>query len=235
MTEAYPSTLTDLLAGLFDPPELERIVAELQPGAQGPAHDPAHDLLFGRLLIERPRHCDAIAAVYEATTGRRLAGSRFAERVGPGATERHPAMSDALVEGLDRCAGHCAATGWADLPTTAVFQVYRWAHPWLIAALPPGALREVEPEYSGQTRSFFRAGLLLSGCVGRSLHGLCANAPADTQVTFHDLFFDLARFGAGRSVQRLRDHGVGQSELRRYATLLGMGRLSRHGPIDRLG
>jgi hypothetical protein len=208
--------LAGLLARVFDAPRLELLDQE-----------PLQEALFADLLRESPGHADLVAELYEARTGRRLA-------LGPAGVPldtRHPAMSDELKTGLDHCAGHCFATGWGDLCTTTVFQVYRSEHPWIVAALPEGALREVEPDYTGQLLPIGQAGLLPSACVGSSLAGLCAHAPPGTRVTFHDLFFDLARFGTGRSVQRLRDHGVGQPELRRLTTSLGLGRLSRHGPL----
>ncbi|MDP2314249.1 MAG: hypothetical protein Q8P41_15210 [Pseudomonadota bacterium] len=245
MTDEEP--LARLFARLFDTAHLERLVRGVGPFlhpqidwdgdrervAAGAAtvllgQESLHEALFAALVRESPGHADLVAEVYEARSGRRLTLGHAGGRL----DERHPAMSDDLVAGLDRCAGHCFATGWGDLTTTTVFQVYRFGQPWVVAALPPGALREVEPDYTGQVRPVARAGLLASTCVGRSLAGLCAHAPPGTRVTFHDLFFDLARFGAGRSVQRLRDHGVGQAELRRFATILGLGGLTRHGVLE---
>ncbi|MDP2310794.1 MAG: hypothetical protein Q8P18_32550 [Pseudomonadota bacterium] len=246
MTHEDPTPLARLLATLFDTAHLERLVRGLGPfvhaqvdwegerelvAASAAAvllrQEPLHDAVFGALLRDSPGQADLIAGAYEAKFGRRLSLGG----AGLPLDERHPAMSEDLLVALDRCAGHCLATGWGDLCTTTVFQVYRFAQPWVVAALPAGALREVEPEYTGQARAVARAGLLASPCVGRSLAGLCAHAPPGVRVTFHDLFFDLARFGTGRSVQRLRDHGVDQPELRRFTTILGFGSLTRHGPL----
>lgn len=247
MTAAPSPDLGGLLLRLFAPDALERFVAGLPRGADArsavvwtaPAdvvaaeaaavlarHSLVDDVLFVRLLAERPGQSDAIAGVYEAMFKRRLGVGDLAL-----VTDRHPALSDDLREGLRLCAGHGFVTGWGELSTTTVFQVYRWRHPWVILAFPEGTLRDIEPGYTGQVGAPLAA-TLLSECVRRSVGGLCAHAPPGVKVTFHDLFFDLARFGTGRSVQRLRDHGVGLAELRGFADRLGFGRLTRHGPLD---
>jgi hypothetical protein len=145
-------------------------------------------------------------------------------------TGRHPAMGPDLLEGLRHCAGHGYATGWGELSTTTVFQVYLWRQPWVRLALPDGALREVEPEYTGQVGDLVPPTLVFSEAVRTSLLGLCAHASKlGVQVTFHDLFFDLARHGDGRCARRLREHGVDRALLDTLSERLGLGRLSRFG------
>ncbi len=188
------------------------------------------DALVG-MLRDHPRHAVAVASVYEGLYGKRLAWLAGGEKLSAAVPPRHPAMSDALVAGLDLCAGHCNATGWRELSTTTVFQVYRWSQPWVVAALPEGALRDVEADYTGQSTSIFHADLLLSACLRKSLAGLCRAAPPGTTVSFHDLFFDLARFGGGRSVQNLRTRGVDLATLDAFGRRLGIGANTRHGPV----
>jgi hypothetical protein len=133
------------------------------------------------------------------------------------------------VDALRQCVGHGYATGWGELSTTTVFQVYLWRQPWVRLAFPEGALRDVEPEYTGQ-RVESAPEALLSEAVRASLAGLLQHAPAaGATVTFHDLFFDLARYGGGRSVRRLRERGVDMAALDSFTRRLGLGRLTRHG------
>jgi hypothetical protein len=214
----HPEAVSALLVTLFGSADAR---------APGTVDD---DALIG-LLREHPRHAIAIASVYEGLYGKRLAWLAGGDTLSAALPTRHPAMSDALVAGLDLCAGHCNATGWRELSTTTVFQVYRWSQPWVVAALPDGALRDVEAEFTGQATSIFHADLLLSACLRKSLAGLCRSAAPGVSISFHDLFFDLARFGGGRSVENLRARGVDLTALDTFSRRLGVGQNSRHGPV----
>ena len=56
----------------------------------------------------------------------------------------------------------------------------------------------------------------LSGCLTESLHEL-SNAIEDSEnITPEDMFIDVSKYGRGNSVEKLREKGIGVTELENY-------------------
>ena len=62
----------------------------------------------------------------------------------------------------------------------------------------------------------------LSGCVASAIRRLSAQLPAGRVLTGTDIFVDIAKHGTGKSVQLLREHKIGPTEIDRFVRENGL-------------
>ena len=63
---------------------------------------------------------------------------------------------------------------------------------------------------------------LLSDCVADSLEHFKELQPLPRRISSADMFVDIARYGHGESVSRLRHHGVGKKQIEERVQELGL-------------
>lgn len=80
--------------------------------------------------------------------------------------------------------------------------------PELLNRIPPKALPEPIAEDVVAAQSILSAHPILSNCVDDSLKHLSQKATPQNKLSSADVFVDIAKYGTGRSVRRLRTYGV---------------------------
>jgi hypothetical protein len=97
----------------------------------------------------------------------------------------------------------------------------------LLESLPQGALPEPVPNQVPASPRLLEEDPLLSDCVAESLEKFKGMAPLPRKLSPADVFVDVAKFGHGPSVARLRQHGVGPTEVEEKVQQLGLSVLRR--------
>lgn len=187
--------------------------------------------LFEALLNARPKRADDIAAACRAETGLPLnyvVDPPPPAEVFPWSTYRS-AMSPGLVHML-RLAGYDARTrGYPTISTSEIFRVYRALQPWIAAPFPD---TDIDPSDLDGEADPFDDELGASFCVSKTIHGLAGHLEPPALITEHDVFLDLARFGAGESARKLASDGDSMDRINRLSRQLAIGRITRHGPLE---
>jgi hypothetical protein len=104
----------------------------------------------------------------------------------------------------------------------------------LIDSLPQGALpAPVGPGVSAEKQLVLEESPLLADCVADSLEhfGELENLPR--KISTADMFVDIAKYGHGESVARLRKHGVGRRDIDEQVRRLGLSVLRRKDETSR--
>lgn len=91
----------------------------------------------------------------------------------------------------------------------------------LIDILPKNTLPEPTNEKITYERSILRESPEFSGCVRDSLTHLSQKATEYNRVSSIDMFVDIAKYGTGGSVKRLRTHGVTPEKIDQIVKKLG--------------
>jgi hypothetical protein len=99
----------------------------------------------------------------------------------------------------------------------------------LLDALPEGALPEPVATTVPASRQLLDENPLLSDCVAATLNQFKGAAPLPRKISPADVFVDVAKYGHGPSVSRLRRHGVGPAEVEAAVQKLGLSVLTRTG------
>src|SRR5437867_2714069 len=92
----------------------------------------------------------------------------------------------------------------------------------VIDELPPEALPEPADTSIPIDRTVLREQPLLSDCVHASLKEFRKLENVPHKFAPVDLFVDVAKYGHGSSVVRLREHGVDPDRVERIVTKLGL-------------
>jgi len=87
--------------------------------------------------------------------------------------------------------------------------------------LPEGSLPTPVEETNSSNNTLFEDKPVLSGCVQDSMSSYLKLSNIRRDLTPSDIFIDIGKHGTGRSVARLRDHGVDEDELEKIAGGLG--------------
>jgi hypothetical protein len=99
----------------------------------------------------------------------------------------------------------------------------------LIELLPAEALPEpIDTTISKEKRLVLGEKPLLSDCVADSLEHFRELDPLPRRISPADMFVDIAKYGHGESVSRLRQHGVGKREIEERVQELGLPVLHRN-------
>jgi serine/threonine protein kinase len=103
----------------------------------------------------------------------------------------------------------------------AVHRLKRGNVPKLLDQLPEGCLPEpISHDVSLESR-ILDENPLLSNCVANAMNHLGPKAGPEHKLTVADVFVDVAKFGTGDSVVRLRRHGVSADKIDRLVEQLG--------------
>ena len=188
--------------------------------------------LFVSLCKVRGGRVDRICEVYEALFNHRLTWSADNASKNFKWSQFVDMLSGDLVSALDRCATVARVRNFDTISTSEVFHVYGEFQPWVKVAFPDKAFKQLKPEPDKGHENIFESNLGGSRCVQLSMQGLVRHTPLNQQLSFHDLFFDLARFGAGGSVGRLRNNEVFAARINEISAELKIGRLTRHGLLE---
>jgi hypothetical protein len=186
--------------------------------------------LFEALVEQRPKRADDIAAVYKAETGQPfnyVVGAPPSPNAFPWSDYRD-AMSSGLISMLRFAAYDAKTRSFHTISTSEVFRVYRSLQPWVAAAFPGTEIEAADLENEADP---FDGSLGASNCVAKSIHGLAHHFEQPQRMTEHDVFLDLARFGAGESARRLAPDGATIDRVNRLSRDLGIGRITRHGVL----
>ncbi len=98
----------------------------------------------------------------------------------------------------------------------------------LFASLPPGSLPEpIDGTVPSEQTLVLGESPLLSDCVADSLGHFNQLHSLPRKISPADMFVDIARHGHGESVMRLRQHGVGKTEIEERVQRLGLAILRR--------
>jgi hypothetical protein len=100
----------------------------------------------------------------------------------------------------------------------------------LLATLPEEALPEPVAADVPVSRAVLEEEPLLSTCVAESLGHFLEQKSLPRKLSPADLFVDIAKHGHGASVARLRQHGIGPSEIDAQVHKLGLSILPRRKP-----
>jgi hypothetical protein len=93
----------------------------------------------------------------------------------------------------------------------------------LIDSLPPEALPDpIAADVSKESRLVLEEKPLLSDCVADSLEHFKGVHPLPRRISSTDMFIDIARYGHGESVSRLRQHGIGKKQIEERVQKLGL-------------
>jgi CHAT domain len=93
----------------------------------------------------------------------------------------------------------------------------------LIESLPPAALPDpIDAGVPRENRLVLEEKPLLSDCVADSLEHFKELHPLPRRITAADMFVDIARYGHGESVSRLRQHGIGKKQIEERVQELGL-------------
>lgn len=96
--------------------------------------------------------------------------------------------------------------------------------------LPKGALPEATVETSVTENTLFEDKPALSGCVKDSVSSYLKAGELKRELTPVDMFIDIGKHGKGKSVARLREHGVDVKMLEDVASRLGFDLVRRPEP-----
>ncbi len=98
----------------------------------------------------------------------------------------------------------------------------------LFESLPPGSLPEpIDANVPKEPDLILGEAPLLSDCVADSLGHFNQLRSLPRRLSPADVFVDIARYGHGESVMRLRQHGVGKREIEERVQELGLAVLRR--------
>lgn len=97
----------------------------------------------------------------------------------------------------------------------------------LFELLPEGALPEPASEDLTAERFLWAKNPQLSWCVKESLVHLSKQATPRRKISSVDIFVDIAKYGNGKSVKRLREHGVTPDKIQQYVKQLGLSIIER--------
>jgi len=97
----------------------------------------------------------------------------------------------------------------------------------LLSLLPEGSMPEPIAEDVPVERRIMQETPLLSDCVENALRHLGTQDNLKRGLGVEDVFVDVAKYGRGPSVQRLRAHGVSPERIDRYLDQLGLEVASR--------
>jgi hypothetical protein len=97
----------------------------------------------------------------------------------------------------------------------------------LLESLPQGALPEPVPANVPASPQLLEEDPLLSDCVAEALSQFKGMGPLPRKISPADVFVDVAKYGHGPSVARLRQHGVGPAEVEEKVQKLGLSVLRR--------
>ena len=93
----------------------------------------------------------------------------------------------------------------------------------LIDSLPPESLPDpIDANVPTENRLVLEEKPLLSDCVADSLEHFKELHPLPRRISSADMFVDIARYGHGESVSRLRHHGVGKKQIEERVHELGL-------------
>jgi len=93
----------------------------------------------------------------------------------------------------------------------------------LIDSLPPEALPDPIPaDVPKANRLVLEERPLLSDCVAESLEHFKELDHLPRRISSADMFVDIARYGHGESVSRLRHHGIGKKQIEQRVEELGL-------------
>jgi hypothetical protein len=99
----------------------------------------------------------------------------------------------------------------------------------LIGSLPADALPDpIDAEVPRENRLVLEEKPLLSDCVADSLEHFSELQPLPRRISSADMFVDIAKYGHGESVSRLRDHGIGEKQIEERVQKLGLRILERN-------
>jgi hypothetical protein len=99
----------------------------------------------------------------------------------------------------------------------------------LIDSLPPGALPDpIDADVPKENRLVLEETPLLSDCVADSLEHFKELQPLPRRISPADMFVDIARYGHGELVSRLRHHGIGKKQIEERVEELGLLILERN-------
>jgi len=190
---------------------------------------------FARVLVSAHDACDTLRALMARAEGRAVTGAYVNERCS--LTDRNP-----LVKYWGRLEGDLQAafalassqcrrdnTGKAGEPvlgTKYVFTALRRILPDPLGQLFEKLPREaIDLPIESEVRldlQVITAPLWPSACIRDALARLSSNVLPHRYITPADLFIDIARFGTGESVQKLRGHGVSAEVIEDHVRALGI-------------
>jgi CHAT domain len=99
----------------------------------------------------------------------------------------------------------------------------------LIDSLPVEALPDpIDVDIPKENRLVLEESPLLSDCVADSLEHFKELDPLPRRISSADMFVDIARYGHGESVSRLRHHGIGKKQIEERVQDLGLLVLQRN-------
>lgn len=187
--------------------------------------------LFEALLQELPNRADDIAAACRTATGEPL---NYAVGEPPPTelfawAEYRPGMSQGLISLLRWSSYDARTRGYKTVSTSEIVRVYLQVQPWVATALAAAELDrsdldgEIDP---------FEDGIGASLCVAKTIHGLARHTENPSKFTEHDVFLDLVRFGSGTSARKLVPTGEAIDMVNAMSRTLGIGRITRHGPLE---
>ena len=101
-------------------------------------------------------------------------------------------------------------------------ELMRW-----IGRVAPGALPESVEPHIEPDRALFRTPFLISSCIEDSLESLAPKTTSQRRLASEDVFVDIARYGTGPSVRRLRSHGIDRDSIHKIVQQLGWHILER--------
>ncbi len=141
-------------------------------------------------------------------------------------------LDTSLQDAFALAANDARRQGKDIISTRTLFAAFRRLHPGhlpdFFSHLPSDALPDPIPD-STPIRSDALADIrLLSACVQDSLNHLAPQATENNKLTSEDVFVDIARYGRGNSVQRLRTHGIDAIRIDEIVGQLGWSVLDRH-------
>jgi hypothetical protein len=103
-----------------------------------------------------------------------------------------------------------------------ISELTRW-----IQTIAPGALPEPIGANVGLDRELLRRPFPISTCLEDSLASLAPKSTSQRRLASEDLFVDIARYGTGASIRRLRTHGIDRETIHRIVQQLGWHILER--------
>lgn len=95
-------------------------------------------------------------------------------------------------------------------------ELMRW-----IGQVAPGALPEPIDANIEPNRVLLRRPFPISSCIEDSLESLAPKVTSQRRLESEDLFVDIARYGTGPSVRRLRTHGIDHDSIHKIVQQLG--------------
>lgn len=100
----------------------------------------------------------------------------------------------------------------------------------VLSRIPPEALEELPAVAPGLNPAFLVETPQASACLRGAIGRLLDRVPPGREITAGDLFLDVAKYGNGDSVERLRRNGVLAADLDDIAVEIGFHPLTTPGP-----